>query len=598
MPAIKLLLLGTPTLITDGEIESLGRRKSIALLSYLAVMQQPQSRDSVATLLWPDSDQQRSRAALRTVIAELRKMPISNFLDIDRQVIGFRADDNFYVDIHEFHALMTDGLSANGQPSVEALNQLGQAVDLYRDDFLAGFTLNDSILFDEWQSQQTERFRIEMTKVLEYLVEGYQALGNWVAAIDFAQRWLIFDPLEEKVHLRLMQLYIQNGQRLAAMRQYEEYVRLLEAEIGVSPDDDIRQFYLSLRSAPAEGDEEEQTPLQFGTAPSPPPLVIGRKDTIDDIKVRLIEHQQQNLVIQGWPGVGKSTVVAALAHDSSITKYFPDGTLWVSLGDSPNIISKLEAWSRALGVYNFGQGQSIEDLVNQLTVLLRDKQSLLLVDDVWDIEHAVPFQVGGADCVTLITTRFNDVANALAGTPSNIYKLPVLTTEKGVELLRALAPTVSQKYPHEMRELVYHLEGLPLALQVAGRLLHAETQMGWGIQDLLGELQDGTRLLEAQAPPDRLDLATSTTPTVAVLLQKSTDRLNEETRERFALLGIFAPKPATFDLPAMAAVWDIDDPKPTARMLVNRGLLEPIGDQRFQMHALLALHAKTLFTDL
>jgi len=59
---------------------------------------------------------------------------------------------------------------------------------------------------------------------------------------------------------------------------------------------------------------------------------------------------------------------------------------------------------------------------------------------------------------------------------------------------------------------------------------------------------------------------------------------------------LFIPKPATFDLGAMAALWEINDPRPTVRTLVNRGLLEPLTGGRFQMHALLVLHAKSLLT--
>jgi hypothetical protein len=81
------------------------------------------------------------------------------------------------------------------------------------------------------------------------------------------------------------------------------------------------------------------------------------------------------------------------------------------------------------------------------------------------------------------------------------------------------------------------------------------------------------------------------------LLERSTDRLDAQTRNRFAYLGAFAPKPATFDLNAMHFVWratDIEDAKETARKLADRGLLEPIGAGRFQMHALLVLHARSI----
>jgi hypothetical protein len=103
--------------------------------------------------------------------------------------------------------------------------------------------------------------------------------------------------------------------------------------------------------------------------------------------------------------------------------------------------------------------------------------------------------------------------------------------------------------------------------------------------------------LEATAPADRVDLANETTPTVAVLLQKSTEYLDDNTRDCFAYLGVFAPKPATFDLAAMKAVWQVEDPKPIARQLADRGLLEPVGSGRFQMHALLVIHAKSLLTE-
>ena len=104
-------------------------------------------------------------------------------------------------------------------------------------------------------------------------------------------------------------------------------------------------------------------------------------------------------------------------------------------------------------------------------------------------------------------------------------------------------------------------------------------------------------MLEAQAPADRVDPTTGIIPSVKVLLEKSIDRLNFKDQERFARLGPFAPKPATFDLKDLQAVWEIEDPKTTVNELVDRGLLEPLGTCRFQMHALLVMYANSLLTD-
>ncbi len=168
-----------------------------------------------------------------------------------------------------------------------------------------------------------------------------------------------------------------------------------------------------------------------------------------------------------------------------------------------------------------------------------------------------------------------------------------MSEAKALELLGALAPTVVVRHPAATLELIRELEGLPLALQVAGHLLHSEASLGFEITQLIAELREGATLISAAAPADHARMGDQPPPTVAALLKKSTDRLDRDTRDCFAYLGAFAAKPATFDLAAMKAVWRVDDPKAIARILVARGLLEPVAG-RFQMHALLVMHAKSL----
>lgn len=331
--------------------------------------------------------------------------------------------------------------------------------------------------------------------------------------------------------------------------------------------------------------------------------MIGREEALYELKERLGltpgEHCMQVLTaMRGWPGVGKTTMAAVVAHDPEINAAFPDGILWTSLGQAPHLLSELAIWGRLLGTDALLRAPTLREVTPQLAALLRNKRMLLIVDDVWEPEHAVPFQQArGPECALLVTTRLPEVAQILAPTRDALYNLPVLTEEKALELLHALAPTAVEKHSNACRELVQALECLPLGLRVAGHLLNAEASLDWGVTDLLEELQEGEAILAAKAPPDLMDLEKQTIPTVAVLLQKSTDTLDERTRECFAYLGAFAPKPAAFDLAAMRTVWEEPDPKPIVRHLVDRGLLEPVGNERFQMHALLVLHARSLLTE-
>lgn len=343
-----------------------------------------------------------------------------------------------------------------------------------------------------------------------------------------------------------------------------------------------------------------QKPLQSilapGTAPSLPNLFIGRDHDIDALRQCLSSEDPPTLIttVRGWPGIGKTTLAAALAHDVELQKTFPDGVLWAALGTSPNVLAELGHWLIALGD-NPQHYPRPEERHNRLAALLRPCKMLLIIDDVWAATDAQPLLVGGQDCRTLITTREPEVARELGLPDRAIYQLLVLSETHSIELIRQLAPEVVKQNPKEVKELVQELEGLPLALKIAGGLLAAEAALGWGVSDLLSELAEGTRLLQEHAPSDRTELSNHITPTVAALFQKSTDRLDSETWGRFVLLGIFASKPATFDIPAIASTWGVVDPRPTIRELVKRGLLEPTDGGRFQMHALLTVHAKSMW---
>ena len=73
MSQLALHLLGPPRLELDGQVVQVSRRKAVALLAYLAVTGRCHSRDSIATLLWPELDQSTARARLRRALAALRE---------------------------------------------------------------------------------------------------------------------------------------------------------------------------------------------------------------------------------------------------------------------------------------------------------------------------------------------------------------------------------------------------------------------------------------------------------------------------------------------------------------------------------------------
>jgi DNA-binding SARP family transcriptional activator len=602
MPQMRLHLFGTPRIEIDDRPVRIKRRKSLALVAFLALAERAQSRATVATMLWPEMDEAAARNALRSALPLLTALTDESWLLIDRTNLSLNHEIA-WSDVGAFlAALARTRVHAHERERLcqECVGALEEAIQLYRDDFLAGFSVSESVEFDNWQTIKQEWLKREYNRALHRLAEHFSEL-NLERAIALTRRWLEVDSLSEPAHRLLMRLYTLNGQRAEALRQYQECVNILNEELATPPEAETIRLHEVIRSGGTPSaliPERQADSPATSIVPPLPPLIIGREAVLNEIKARLgipnSDTHRSATVIEGWPGVGKSTTIAALAHDREIGLAFPDGVLWTSLGETPNLLGDLTVWGEALRLIPPNKTPRLEELTSQLTAVLRDKRVLLIIDDVWHVEHVAPFRVGGLDCGLVMSSRLTEVARALAPTADDVYRLPVLTDDFALELLSRLAPQAVDAHREAALELIHDLEGLPLAIQVAGRLLHEEMQMGWGVEHLIAELRQGANILTAQAPRDPTTIASSTSPSVAALLKRSTNAIDEETLVRFALLGFFVPKPATFDLQALAAAWNVDDPRPTARVLVNRGLLEPVSGGRFQMHSLLVLHAKSL----
>ena len=239
MSSLALYFLGAPRVERDRRPVEFDSRKATALLAYLAVTGRPHRRDALAALLWPESDSPHSRGALRRTLASIRRAAGHEWLKADQETVGLPGrGSGLWTDVGRFQgriaACRRDGRSG-AEVHADALDALEEAVRLYRDDFLAGFSLKDSPEFDHWQMAEAERLRAEALVALERLVDHHRVHGSWETALAYARRWLALDRLSEAAHCRLIELLAWTGRRGAALHRHRDFVRALDDELGIEP---------------------------------------------------------------------------------------------------------------------------------------------------------------------------------------------------------------------------------------------------------------------------------------------------------------------------------------------------------------------------
>lgn len=251
MNSLRLTLFGLPQVTIADQGMTLNRRKGVALLAYLAVTGREQSREALANLFWPGYVSSTALSHLRRTLYALQQALNHQWLRVDRFQIGLNVTTDLWCDVLAFRRLLA--FQANGcqhSPYVtcaHCLTRLHTGIDLYTNDFLGGFALNDCPDFELWQSLEAEMLRQELATALEKVALAEEEQGRPAVAIGYWERLLQITPLYENAQSNLMRLYTQMGQRDLALRRYQSYCRQLSTELNARPSPLLVQLHEQIR---------------------------------------------------------------------------------------------------------------------------------------------------------------------------------------------------------------------------------------------------------------------------------------------------------------------------------------------------------------
>ncbi|MEZ4868130.1 MAG: BTAD domain-containing putative transcriptional regulator [Caldilineaceae bacterium] len=394
---LHIKLLGTPAIYLDSPPDLRFRtRKAQALLIYLAVTARSWSRDSLATLFWPETDDASARKNLRDILPSLRRQ-LGDYLLLDEDVIGLTAVKPYFCDVTTF----SQGLE---QPLKHIETQhLVDILALYRGEFLEGFaTSRISTDFELWALREREWLHQLALMGFTTLCRRQQETGSYETALTTNRQLLKLAPWDEAAHRRQMLLLAQSGQPAAALAHYDACRQILADELDAEPATETVALYEQIKAgqhyakpsanegstrflvAPAAQAAPHNLPRQLTS-------LVGREDDIAAVVRLLTEEHIALLTLVGQGGVGKTRLALAVAqqlrqHTSGL---FPAGIWFVPLaGIAPDEQAKEQmagAIAQAMGLSLTGA----DPLAKQIIRALQEQQLLLVLDN---FEHLVAEQ--------------------------------------------------------------------------------------------------------------------------------------------------------------------------------------------------------------
>jgi DNA-binding SARP family transcriptional activator len=250
MAKLELNFLGSYAVSQDNlPLTGFESNKVRALLCYLAIESgRPHARETLAGLLWPDWPNSSARSNLRYALADLRKTIHDRQADppillITRNTLQFNPQCDYRLDVDEFNSLASipEGADEDG------IEPLERAFELYKGEFLDGFSVPEAAPFEEWARLKREQLHRQYLGLLGSLAAAQERSGEVSLALPYAWRGVEFEPWHEAAQRQLMRLLALDGQRSAALAQYEACRRVLAQELDVEPSLETTQLYESIR---------------------------------------------------------------------------------------------------------------------------------------------------------------------------------------------------------------------------------------------------------------------------------------------------------------------------------------------------------------
>ncbi len=269
MSTLRIYLFGKFCVRRDEQVlDGFDSRKVQELFCYLLLHRDHSlPRETLAGLLWPDTTTAQSKKSLRQVLWQLQSALGSQHesardraLLVEPDWVQLNSEANLWLDVAIFEQAFTLVQKMPGHELDASKAQVLQnAVQLYQGPLLEGW-------YHDWCLYERERLQSMYLAMLDKLMGYCEVYQDYETGLLYGMRIMCYDRARERTHRRLMRLHYLNGDRSAALRQYEQCAAALAEELGAKPSKHTIALYEQIQADQLDVVEHPTTSTVASTA--------------------------------------------------------------------------------------------------------------------------------------------------------------------------------------------------------------------------------------------------------------------------------------------------------------------------------------------
>lgn len=224
------------------------KRKKAKTILALLLLHKRISQDELIDRLWPDTNMEKGKARLQTIIHLLKRIleptfqegQLSKYLQFEHNAYTLENKDQIYCDLWHFEDRILQGFQFyNLGEKEKAMVMFKEATQLY----IAPFFEDGQ---EDWWPAYRDQIKEKCINALKCLASHHEITGRFPQAVLAAQRIINMERSNEEAHLLLMRIYLAEGNRTQALKQYQIYKTALNEDLDLEPSAAAQKLLLAI----------------------------------------------------------------------------------------------------------------------------------------------------------------------------------------------------------------------------------------------------------------------------------------------------------------------------------------------------------------
>lgn len=285
MDILSVRLFSTPAVFRGNKRIVFPTRKIEALFYYIFVNKEA-AREELASLLWPEADQQTGRKNVRNALYYIKKsIDMDAIISPNNSIVMFNSEIQVCSDLER---LLSDD----------------EWIDAYTGDFLQGFIVKDEETLENWILESRDKYRsIYVQKLYEKIKEDFTK-NDYESVEQCARRLIEIDEYDERAYRVLIKALAGMNMYNKAEDVYDKLCEKLNKDLGIIPDIKTRTLYKNIQN--------KRNNIETYRINKEKKIFYGRKQELVILNSNynnLVKGEDySSLMIVGEAGIGKTTL--------------------------------------------------------------------------------------------------------------------------------------------------------------------------------------------------------------------------------------------------------------------------------------------------